>query len=160
MRALAILLGVSAAACFVPPTRSSLGGAATGHGTRYRVSIGAHSSAADSRDTAPVDLGAGWVTEGRVVGLAAGLLAFAPLRGWQRAGRIYLAIVLTLAGALFAKIFGAYSELADFLRLFSWPHGQLATFATLTLWIHEAWPVLALAWLIALFVWRRDEPIQ
>jgi hypothetical protein len=105
-------------------------------------------------------LSAGWVTEGRVAGLAAGLLAFAPLRGWQRTGRIYLAIVLTLAGALFAKIFGAYSELADFLRLFAWPHGQLATFATLTRWIHEAWPVLALAWLIALFVWRRDEPIQ
>lgn len=105
-------------------------------------------------------LSAGWVTEGRVAGLAVGLLAFAPLRGWQRTGRIYLAIVLTLAGALFAKIFGAYSELADFLRLFAWPHGQLATFATLTRWIHEAWPVLALAWLIALFVWRRDEPIQ
>ena len=105
-------------------------------------------------------LSAGWVTEGRVAGLAVGLLAFAPLRGWQRTGRIYLAIVLTLAGALFAKIFGAYSELSDFLRLFSWPHGQLATFATLTRWIHEAWPALALAWLIALFVWRRDEPIQ
>ena len=105
-------------------------------------------------------LAPGWVTEGRVVGLAAGLLAFVPLRGLRRAGRIYLAIVLTLAGALFAKIFGAYSALGDFLRLFSWPHGQLATFATLTRWIHEAWPVLALAWLIALFVWRRDEPIQ
>jgi hypothetical protein len=105
-------------------------------------------------------LSADWVTEGRVVGLAAGLVAFAPLRGLRRAGRIYLAIVLTLAGALFAKIFGAYSALADFLRLFAWPHGQLATFATLTRWIHEAWPVLVLAWLIALFVWRRDEPIQ
>jgi hypothetical protein len=64
VRALAILLGASTAACFVPPTRSSLGGAATGHGTGYRISVGAHSSAADSRDTAPVDLGAGWVTEG------------------------------------------------------------------------------------------------
>ena len=105
-------------------------------------------------------LSAGWVTEGRVAGLAAGLVAFAPLRGMQRTGRIYLAIVLTLAGALFAKIFGAYSALGDFLRLFSWPYGQLATFATLTRWIHEAWPVLVLAWLIALFVWRRDEPIQ
>lgn len=105
-------------------------------------------------------LSAGWVTEGRVAGLAVGLLAFAPLRGMQRTGRIYLAIVLTLAGALFAKIFGAYSALGDFLRLFSWPYGQLATFATLTRWIHEAWPVLVLAWLIALFVWRRDEPIQ
>jgi hypothetical protein len=64
VRALAVLVGVSAAACFVPPTRSSLGEAATGYGPGYRVSVGAHSSAADSRDTAPVDLGAGWVTEG------------------------------------------------------------------------------------------------
>lgn len=105
-------------------------------------------------------LTANWVTEGRVAGLVAGILAFAPLRGVNRAGRIYLALVLTLAGALFAKIFGAYSALGDFLRLFHWPHGQLATFATLTRWIHEAWPALALAWLIALFVRRRDEPIQ
>jgi hypothetical protein len=105
-------------------------------------------------------LSAGWVTEGRIAGLAAGLLAFAPLRRLRRPTRIYLAIVLTLAGALFAKIFGAYSPLADFLRLFSWPYGQLANFATLTRWIHESWPVLALGWLCALFVWRRDEPIQ
>jgi hypothetical protein len=105
-------------------------------------------------------LSAGWVTEGRIVGLAAGLLAFAPFRARGRTARIYLAIVLTLAGALLAKIFGEYSALADFLRLFSWPYGQLATFATLTRYLHEAWPVLALAWLIALFVWRRGEPIQ
>jgi hypothetical protein len=105
-------------------------------------------------------LSAEWVSKGRVVGLAAGLAAFVPLRRLGRIARIYLAIVLTLAGALFAKIFGAYSPLADFLRLFSWPYGQLANFATLTRWIHEVWPVLALAWLCALFVWRRDEPIQ
>jgi len=105
-------------------------------------------------------LSAGWVTEGRIAGLAAGLLAFVPLRTLARAARIYLGIVLTLAGALLAKIFGAYSALGEFLRLFSWPYGQLANFATLTRWIHEAWPMLALLWLIALFVWRRDEPIQ
>jgi hypothetical protein len=105
-------------------------------------------------------LSADWVTEGRVVGLVVGLLAFVPLRGMQRAGRIYLAIVLTLAGALLAKIFGAYSALGDFLRLFHWPYGQLATFATLTRWIHEAWPAVTIAWLVALFVRRRDEPIQ
>ena len=98
--------------------------------------------------------------KGRVAGLVAGLLAFVPLRGLGRTARIYLAIVLTLAGALFAKIFGAYSALGDFLRLFSWPYGQLATFATLTRYLHESWPVLALAWLCALFVWRRDEPLQ
>jgi hypothetical protein len=105
-------------------------------------------------------LSAEWVTEGRVAGLVAGILAFVPLRAARRAARIYLAIVLTLAGALFAKIFGAYSTLGEFLRLFSWPYGQLATFATLTRWIHEVWPLLALAWLAALFVWRRDEPIE
>jgi hypothetical protein len=99
-----------------------------------------------------------WVSEGRVAGLVAGLFAFVPLRTVRRPARIYLAIVLTLAGALFAKIFGAYSALAEFLRLFSWPHGQLATFATLTRWIHEIWPLLVLAWLAGLFVWRRDEP--
>jgi hypothetical protein len=105
-------------------------------------------------------LSAGWVTGGRVTGLAAGLLLFAALRGLARAARNYLAIVFVLAGALIAKIFGAYSEFADFLRLFSWPYGQLATFATLTRWIHESWPVLALLWLIALFVRGRREPIQ
>jgi hypothetical protein len=52
------------AGCFVPPSRSSFGGAATGKGAGYRVSVGAHSEAADTADTAPVDLGAGWVSEG------------------------------------------------------------------------------------------------
>lgn len=103
---------------------------------------------------------AAWMSEGRIAGLALGLLAFLALRRMPRPGRIYLAIVLLLAGALLAKIFGAYSALGEFLRLFSWPFGQLGNFATLTRWIHEAWPFLALAWLVALFVWRRHEPIQ
>jgi hypothetical protein len=105
-------------------------------------------------------LAAGWVTEGRMAGLAAGLLLFVPLRLASRPARIYLALVLILAGALASKIFGAYSEFPDFLRLFSWPYGQLATFATLTRYLHESWPLLAMAWLFALFVWRRAEPIQ
>ncbi len=95
-----------------------------------------------------------------MAGLAAGLVLFLPLRRLGRGKRTYLAIVCLLAGALFAKIFGEYSELADFLRLFHWPHGQLASFATLTRWLHEAWPVLALAWLIARFVRRPRQPIQ
>jgi len=103
---------------------------------------------------------AAWMSEGRIAGLALGLLAFLPLRRMPRPARIYLAIVLLLAGALLAKIFGAGSALGEFLRLFSWPFGQLGNFATLTRWIHEAWPFLALAWLVALFVWRRHEPIQ
>jgi VanZ family protein len=101
-----------------------------------------------------------WMSESRVAGLVAGVALFLPLRRLGRRARTYLAIVCLLAGALFAKIFGQYSELADFLRLFHWPHGQLANFATLTRWLHEVWPVLALAWLIARFVRRPGEPIQ
>ena len=101
-----------------------------------------------------------WLSEARMVGLAAGLVFFFPLRLLGRKVRIYAAILFLLAGALLAKIFGAYSTLGDFLRLFSWPYGQLATFATLTRTLHETWPVLAIGFLIALFIWRRDEPVR
>jgi VanZ family protein len=96
-----------------------------------------------------------WVSGGRVLGLAAGLLLFIPLRRLPRAGRVYLAIVMLMAGDLLSKIFGAYSSLDDFLRLFRWPHGQLASFATLTRFIHELWPLAALVFLIALFLHER-----
>jgi len=106
------------------------------------------------------NLTAMWMTEGRVAGLVAGLLLFLPLKVLGRTARTYLATLCLLAGALFAKIFGEYSELADFLRLFQWPHGQLASFATLTRWLHESWPALTLAWLIVRFVRRPGESIQ
>lgn len=99
-----------------------------------------------------------WVSVGRVAGLAAGLALLVPLRRVPRPGRIYLALVLVLAGALFAKIFGAYSAVDELLRLFRWPHGQLASFATLTRFLHEAWPFLALVFLIALFFHVRPPP--
>jgi len=96
-----------------------------------------------------------WVSGGRIAGIAAGLLAFALLRRMPRAGRVYLAIIVLMAGDLLSKIFGAYSSLDDFLRLFRWPHGQLASFATLTRFIHELWPLAALVFLIALFLHER-----
>ena len=95
------------------------------------------------------------VSPGRVAGLAAGLLLFVPLRRMPRLGRIYLALVMILAGALFSKIFGAYSPVEELLRLFRWPHGQLGSFATLTRFLHELWPVAALVYLIALFFHER-----
>ena len=101
-----------------------------------------------------------WVSVGRIAGLAFGLLAFALLRQLPRAGRIYLAIIVLMAGDLFSKIFGAYSSLDDFLRLFRWPHGQLASFATLTRFIHELWPLAALVFLIALFLHERRAARQ
>lgn len=99
-----------------------------------------------------------WLSMGRVIGLAAGLMLLLPMRLLPRPVRIYLAIVFVLAGALFAKIFGAYSAVEELLRLFRWPHGQLASFATLTRFLHEAWPFLALFFLIALFFHGRRRP--
>jgi hypothetical protein len=93
-----------------------------------------------------------WLSTGRSLGLAGGLLAFAPLRRLGAMTRIYLALVMMLAGALFSKIFGEYSGLEEFLRLFRWPHGQLATFATLTRFLHEIWPFAAVVFLVSRFV--------
>ena len=96
-----------------------------------------------------------WLSPGRIAGLGGGLLLFLPLRRMPRLGRIYLALVMILAGALFSKIFGAYSPVEEFLRLFRWPHGQLGSFATLTRFLHELWPVAAIVYLIALFFQER-----
>jgi len=93
-----------------------------------------------------------WVNTGRVLGLLGGISAFIPLRKLGRFARVYLAFVLILAGALFSKIFGEYSPVEEFLRLFRWPHGQLASFATLTRFLHELWPFCAVVFLAALFV--------
>jgi hypothetical protein len=100
---------------------------------------------------------ADWVSMGRIAGLVAGIAVFVPLRRLARAMRMYLALLAIPAGALLAKIFGTYSGLAEFLRLFQWPHGQLGSFATLTRFLHELWPLAALVFLIALFLRERRE---
>jgi VanZ family protein len=98
---------------------------------------------------------ADWVDEARVAGLLLGILAFVPLRTLARPGRIYLGMVLVLAGALFAKIFGSYSPVEELVRLFRWPHGQVGSFATLTRFLHELWPFAAVVFLSALWVRER-----
>jgi hypothetical protein len=69
--------------------------------------------------------------------------------------RIYVGLITILAGALFAKIFGAYSPAEELVRLFRWPHGQLGSFATLTRFLHELWPFATIAFLIGLFFRER-----
>jgi VanZ family protein len=98
-----------------------------------------------------------WVNETRVAGLLLGILVFVPLRTVARPGRLYLGVVLTLAGALFAKIFGNYSPVEELVRLFRWPHGQVGSFATLTRFLHELWPFGAVVYLSALWVRERRE---
>lgn len=92
-----------------------------------------------------------WLSVGRIVGLLAGIAILVPARRFSRSTRVYLALVLVLAGALVSKIAGAYSPLDEFLRVFRWPYGQLANFATMTRFMHEVWPFAAVAFLIGLF---------
>ena len=101
-----------------------------------------------------------WLSVGRVLGLVAGIAMLVPTRRVGRPTRIYLALILVLAGALFSKIVGAYSEVDDLLRLFRWPYGQLASFATLTRFLHELWPFVAVVFLIALFLRARRDPVR
>lgn len=105
-------------------------------------------------------LSADWVDEGRMLGLGAGLALFLPLRRFGATARTYLAALMILAGALFSKIFGAYSPIEDLLRVFAWPHGQLASFASLTRYLNETWPLLALAFLVGLFVRERRGAVE
>ena len=96
-----------------------------------------------------------WMSEGRVAGLAVGILALLPVRRMPRPGRVYLGLVLILAGALFSKIFGTYSPVEELVRLFRWPHGQVGSFATLTRFVHELWPFAAVVFLSSLWVRER-----
>ena len=92
-----------------------------------------------------------WLSVGRIVGLLLGIAFLVPARRFSRSTRIYLALMLVLAGSLISKIAGAYSSLDEFLRVFRWPYGQLANFATMTRVVHEIWPFAAVIFLIALF---------
>ena len=101
-----------------------------------------------------------WVDQGRVAGLAVGIFALVPLRKLARPGRVYLGLVLILAGTLFSKIFGAYSPVDELVRLFRWPHGQVGSFATLTRFLHELWPFAAVVFLSALWVRERRASVS
>jgi VanZ family protein len=105
-------------------------------------------------------LTAEWVSQARTLGLLAGLAFFVPLRKLGARVRIWLAMAMVLAGALLVKLSGNYSPLDEVLKLFNWPYGQLASFASLTAWLHEAWPLAAVALLAGLFLKRAGQPVE
>ena len=55
-----------------------------------------------------------------------------------------------------AKITSIYGAFDETLRLFNWPYGQLVNFASLTRWMHETWPLLAVIFLAWVFVTHRE----
>jgi hypothetical protein len=96
-----------------------------------------------------------WMGPGTVIGLSAGFLLFTFFSQRTFRVRAFSGTLMVFAGALMAKMSGIYGSWSDTLRLFDWPHGHLLNFASLTRWIHEVWPLLAIIFLATLFVKHR-----
>ena len=95
-----------------------------------------------------------WLGPATVIGLGAGLLLFGALKNIGYRWRAFGATLCVFAGALMAKLTSIYSALDEMLRLFDWPHGHLVNFASLTRWVHEAWPFTAFLFLAVVFVYH------
>jgi VanZ family protein len=90
-----------------------------------------------------------------VMGVTAGILAFVYFSGLRYRWRAFVATLAIFAGSVFSKMSGVYGALDDTLKLFQWPHGQLANFTSLTSWINEVWPLAALIYLAIAFLRER-----
>ena len=98
-----------------------------------------------------------WMGPGTVIGLSAGFLLFTFFAQRTFRVRAFSGTLMVFAGALMAKMSGIYGSWSDTLRLFDWPYGQLLNFASLTRWIHEVWPLLAIVFLATRFVKHRSH---
>jgi len=93
-----------------------------------------------------------WLGPATVIGLGAGLSLFGVLKNIAYRWRAFGATLCVFAGAVMAKLTSIYSALDEMLRLFDWPHGHLVNFASLTRWVHEAWPITTFLFLAVVFV--------
>ena len=98
-----------------------------------------------------------WLAPATVIGLTSGLLLAAYFSRLRYRWRAFCATLFVFAGGLMAKITSAYGAFDETLRLFNWPHGQLVNFASLTRWMHETWPLLAVIFLAWQFVSHRES---
>ena len=97
-----------------------------------------------------------WMAPARVIGLTSGLILAAYFSRLSYRWRAFCATLFVFAGGLMAKITSIYGAFDQTLRLFDWPHGQLVNFASLTRWMHETWPLVAVIFLAWLFVTHRE----
>lgn len=104
------------------------------------------------------EVAAEWHSNETLTGLAIGFVALLPLSFLRLNHRIYLAAILILAGGLLSKMAGNYATLANVLRLFDWPYGQLLQFTGLTLYLNEIWPIIAVIFLF--WYWLRQQVIE
>ena len=95
---------------------------------------------------------AAWLTPATAMGFAAGLFAFLFFGEVAYRWRALVATLFVFAGGVMAKLTSVYRAFDDTLQLFNWPYGHLATFANLTSWVHEIWPLAAFMFLSAVFI--------
>lgn len=98
-----------------------------------------------------------WLGPATIIGLSAGLLLFVFFSRIRYRWRAFAATLFIFAGGLMAKMSSIYGAFDATLRLFSWPHGHLISFASLTRWIHESWPLLACLLVAWIFVRQRES---
>ncbi len=101
---------------------------------------------------------AAWLGPATIIGLSAGLLIFACFSRIGYRWRAFCATLFIFAGGLMAKMSSIYGAFDETLRLFNWPHGHLTSFAGLTRWLHETWPLLA--FLLAAWIFVRHRQTQ
>ncbi len=99
----------------------------------------------------------GWLGPATIIGLSAGLLLFSYFSRIGYRWRAFCTTLFIFAGGLMAKMASVYGAFDETLRLFSWPHGHLISFASLTRWAHETWPLLACVLVAWIFVRRRES---
>jgi len=87
-----------------------------------------------------------------VIGVSSGLLLFLFFARIRYRWRAFWATLFVFAGGVMSKLSSVYSALDETLRLFNWPYGQLANFASLTRWLNEIWPLAALVLLATIFI--------
>jgi VanZ family protein len=87
-----------------------------------------------------------------VIGLTSGLILFVFFSKISYRWRAFWATLLVFAGGVMSKLSSVYSALDETLRIFNWPYGQLANFASLTRWLNEIWPLAAFVLLATIFI--------
>jgi VanZ family protein len=99
-----------------------------------------------------------WLGPTSVLGLLAGYVLALMLLGIGERSRLFLALLLVFAGGLMAKMAAIYEGSQAMLGVFDWPHGQIGAIASLTRWLSELWPFVAVVYLAWLYVTtRRNE---
>lgn len=99
-----------------------------------------------------------WMGPATIIGLTSGLFLFAWFSRIGARWRAFWATLFIFAGGLMSKITSVYGAFDEALRLFNWPHGHIANFAGLTRWVHESWPLLAVALSAWIFIrWKQGE---